>query len=88
MRRSTFWVANVVGTIGRLLLIMWFADLLAGQIDTVLSWVADYRPWLLGISVVAVAVVGLRQLRSGNTELEQLRRLEHDRDTSPDEHDN
>jgi hypothetical protein len=67
---------------------MWFADLLAGQIDTVLSWVADYRPWLLGISVVAVAVVGLRQLRSGNTELEQLRRLEHDRDTSPDEHDN
>ena len=85
MRRSTFWVANVVGTIGRLLLIMWFADLLASQIDTVLSWVADYRPWLLGISVVAVAVVGLRQLRSGNTELEQLRRLEHDRDTPPDQ---
>ncbi len=85
MRRTTFWVANVTGTIARLLLIMWFADLLSGQIDTVLTWVADYRPWLLGISIIAVAVVGIRQLRSGNTELDQLRRLEHELDSPPED---
>jgi membrane protein DedA with SNARE-associated domain len=76
MRRVTFWVANIIGTLGRLLLIMWFADLLSSQIDTVLDWVGDYRPWLLAISIAAVAVVGLRQLRGTGAEIGQLRNLD------------
>lgn len=75
MRRTTFWVANVAGTIARLVLILLIADLAADQIDTVLVWVGDYRPWVLGISIAAVAVVGLRQLRGAGGEIDQLRNL-------------
>jgi len=75
MRRSVFWVANVVGTIGRLLLIMWFADLLNREIDSVLNVVGDYRPLLLGLSVAVVAAIVVRQVRSGGGQLGQLRRL-------------
>lgn len=75
MRRSTFWVANLAGTIARLLLVLFIANLAADQIDTVLVWVGDYRPWVLGISIAAVAVVGLRQLRSAGGEIDQLRHL-------------
>jgi len=76
MRRTTFWVANVAGTVARLLLILFIADLAADQIDTVLTWVGDYRPWVLGISIAAVAVVALRQLRGAGGEIDQLRNLE------------
>jgi membrane protein DedA with SNARE-associated domain len=78
MRKLWFWVANVAGTLTRLLLIMLFADLLSSQIDTVLDWVGDYRPWLLAVSIAAVAVVGVRQLRSSGGEIEQLRQLSDD----------
>lgn len=75
MRRSVFWAANIAGTLTRLLLIMWFADLLNNEIDTALNWVGDYRPFLLALSVAVVAVVVVRQLRSGGGQLGQLRRL-------------
>ena len=75
MRRATFWVANVAGTIARLALILFLAGLAADQIDTVLTWIGDYRPWVLGISIAAVAVVGLRQLRGAGGEIDQLRNL-------------
>ena len=75
MRRATFWVANVAGTIARLLLILFLANLAADQIDTVLVWVGDYRPWVLGISIAAVAVVGIRQLRGAGGEIDQIRSL-------------
>jgi membrane protein DedA with SNARE-associated domain len=89
MRKLWFWVANVAGTLTRLLLIMFFADLLSSQIDTVLDWVGDYRPWLLAVSIAAVAAVGIRQLRRGNGEIEQLRQLgddlaDHDHNVTPD----
>lgn len=80
MRRTTFWVANVAGTLARLTLIMVFADLLSDQIDTVLTWVGDYRPWILGISIIAVSVVVVRQLRSSGAEIDQLRHLGDDGD--------
>jgi membrane protein DedA with SNARE-associated domain len=84
MRRTTFWVANVLGTLARLTLIVFFADLLRDQIDTVLTWVGDYRPWVLGISILAVSVVVIRQLRSSGSEIEQLRRLD-DGSTTPED---
>jgi membrane protein DedA with SNARE-associated domain len=75
MRRSVFWVANIAGTVTRLLLIMWFADMLTSEIDTALDWVGDYRPWILGLSVLMVLVIAGRQLRRGGGQLGQLRRL-------------
>jgi membrane protein DedA with SNARE-associated domain len=78
MRRRWFWIANVAGTLTRLLLIMFFADLLSTQIDTALDWVGDYRPFLLAVSIAVVAVVGLRQLRRGSGEIGQLRQLGDD----------
>lgn len=85
MRRSVFWVANVAGTIARLLLILYVASLAADQIDVVLTWVGDYRPWVLGVSIAAVAVVALRQVRGASGEIDQLRNLgEPSRDTTDD----
>lgn len=85
MRRSVFWSVNVAGTLTRLLLIMWFADLLNREIDTALNWVGDYRPFLLALSVAVVAVVVVRQLRSGGGQLGQLRRLGDSLQTSSSE---
>jgi membrane protein DedA with SNARE-associated domain len=75
MRARTFWIANVIGTLGRLLLIMWFGELLEQQIDSVLGFIGRYRPWILGITVLVVVLAGLRQLRSGTGELGQIRHL-------------
>ena len=84
MRPWKFWAANVAGTLTRLMLIMFFADLLSSQIDAVLDFVGAYRPWILGLSVAVVAVVVARQLRGGSGELGQIRRLGSSlRDDSP-----
>lgn len=91
MRPAVFWTLNVIGTVGRLLLIIWFGELLEDQIDAVLGFIGDYRPWVLAASVIVVLVLVLRQARQGTGEIGQLRRLreglEHDRepDAEPEE---
>jgi membrane protein DedA with SNARE-associated domain len=75
MRNRTFWIANVAGTLMRLLLIMWFGELLSTQIDAVLGFIGNYRPWILGATVLVVVFAGLRQLRRGTGELGQIRHL-------------
>jgi membrane protein DedA with SNARE-associated domain len=76
MSPATFVVLNVVGTVGRLLVLQVVGDIFAGPIDTVLGWISDYRVPLLVISIVVVLVMAAGELRRGRQEIEDLHELE------------
>lgn len=75
MRPAIFWALNITGTVGRLLLIIVAGDMLEDQIDAVLGFIGEYRPWVLGASILIVLVLVGRQTRQGSGEIGQLRRL-------------
>jgi len=76
MRPRYFWALNVVGTIGRLILLAWLGDIFSGPIDAVLSFIRHYQPYLLALSVASVAFTLWRESRTGSTEIQQLLELE------------
>ncbi|MBS1838391.1 MAG: VTT domain-containing protein, partial [Actinobacteria bacterium] len=71
-----FVVLNVLGTIGRVLLMWWIGHLFSDQIHDLLDVVARYQRWFLLASVVLVVaylawqVIGRRGLIGGVEELE------------------
>jgi membrane protein DedA with SNARE-associated domain len=74
MRPRTFWTLNVLGTIGRLMLIWWLGKAFQHPLTRVLDWVQRYQWPLVAISV---AVVGFQAYRSmGRGELEPLGKVE------------
>ena len=73
---------NVIGTVGRLVLLQIVGDVFSGPIDWVLGVVSDYRLPLMVISIVTVAVMAGGELRRGRKEIEGLQELE--RSTEPD----
>ena len=78
MRPAAFFALNIGGTVVRLWLVVQFGKAFEDQIDAVLSWIREYRWWLVGFSTLVVVVLSLRQLRSGTGEISQLRELEHE----------
>jgi membrane protein DedA with SNARE-associated domain len=72
-----FIVLNVVGTIGRVLLMRWIGMIFEDQIESVLDVVARYQKWLLYGSIALVVVyvawqiVGRKGLIGGVEELEE-----------------
>jgi hypothetical protein len=52
-----------VGLAGRLLLMWWLARTFEDQLVDFLQWVARYQWWVVGISVVFVVLVNLKNLR-------------------------
>ncbi len=82
MRPRVFWTLNVIGTIGRVLLMWWIGDVFQGTIDSILGFIGDYR---LPLTVVTVGLVGftfLREVRTGSTEIQQLLDLDDDPEPS------
>jgi membrane protein DedA with SNARE-associated domain len=78
MNKSWFWALNIVGTIGRVT-IMWFiGQAFQDLIDTILSFIAEYRTFFLVLSIGFVGFTLLREWRSGTTEVQQLLELEHE----------
>ncbi len=73
---GVFMALNVVGTVGRVLLLYWVGDLFSGPIDWFLDLVREYRPWFLALSVGAVAFTVWREMRQGTSEIQQLANLE------------
>jgi membrane protein DedA with SNARE-associated domain len=78
MAVSIFVVLDVVGTVGRLVLLRWLGQAFQAPIDWVLHLVAQYRWPLLAITVAAVGFTVLREWRAGSSEIEQLIDLDDD----------
>ena len=73
-----FVVLDVVGTAGRLVLFRLFGITFADQLDAITNFIGNYRWPLTIISFALVAVVVVRDYRSGTGKLEQLRDLEQE----------
>jgi membrane protein DedA with SNARE-associated domain len=85
MRRSWFWTLNIVGTIGRLIVLWWIGQALQDVIDTVLSFITDHRVPFLVVTVGLVLLTTGREWRSGGTEVQALIELEHElEEVAPD----
>lgn len=75
-----FAILNLAGTIGRLVLFAILGEALQEPIDTVLEFIARYRVPVIILSVVAVGFTVWRETRQGTSEIDQLRRIEHELD--------
>jgi membrane protein DedA with SNARE-associated domain len=76
MRKSVFWTVNIVGTIGRLIIMWWIGELFDGWISAFLGFVADHRLPLLAITVTIAVITLASEFRKGTTEVQQLLELE------------
>jgi uncharacterized membrane protein YdjX (TVP38/TMEM64 family) len=73
---AIFAVLDVIGTIGRLVLLKITGKLLANPIGWLLDLIADYRLPLLAVSITLVAFTVIREWRAGTSQIEQLLELE------------
>ena len=71
-----FVTLNVIGTIGRLVMIAVVGDVFAGPIDSVLGFIAEWRIQLLVVTVSLVVLSWVLELRNGRREMDALRELE------------
>jgi len=71
-----FAILNVIGTLGRLLMLQVIGDVFAGPIDSILGFVSDWRVPLLAITISMVLISWLLELRNGRRELDALHDLE------------
>jgi membrane protein DedA with SNARE-associated domain len=78
MRKSWFWTLNVVGTIGRVILMWFIGQTFQDAIDTVLGFIGDHRTPFLVLSFGFVGFTLLREWRSGTSEVQRLMELEHE----------
>ncbi len=78
MRFAVFAALNISGTITRLLLIWWFADLVQDQLDWVLDIFSRYRWQLTAVTVAVVGMQVLISIRGDKGEVHVLIELEHD----------
>lgn len=76
MRPAKFLALNIIGTIGRLVLIRWLGDVFTSPIDWLVEFIRDYRWPLTALSVAFVGFTIWQETRSGETELEALLHLE------------
>jgi membrane protein DedA with SNARE-associated domain len=76
MAVAVFAVLDVVGTIGRLVLLKITGKLLANPIGWLLDLIAQYRLPLLAVSFTIVGVTVFREWRAGTSPIEQLLDLE------------
>lgn len=68
MGPRVFATLNVVGTIGRLVLIWYLAAAVEGALLDVVSFVQRYQWWLVGASFVLVSLQSLRRAERGEIE--------------------
>jgi membrane protein DedA with SNARE-associated domain len=83
MSPLAFATLNVIGTVGRLMLLQLVGDVFSGPIDWFLGLVSDYRIPLLVISTVIVVVMASGELRRGRRDIEELEQLEPEHGIEP-----
>jgi membrane protein DedA with SNARE-associated domain len=74
MRPVVFAVLNVIGTIGRLILIIWLGKKLQEPIDAVLDFIKEYRWYLIALSVPFVVLATWREASRNLDQLATIRR--------------
>ena len=87
MRPAVFFVLNISGTIARLWLILVLGETFEKPIDWVLDFIKEYRWYLLAVTVSIVAFTAWRESKTGSSELQQLRELEHELEVEARERD-
>lgn len=76
MHPLVFAALNVSGTIARLTLIRALGNVFQGPIDAVLGFIADYRWYLIGASVLLTVLSSMADRRRGGGQIDALRHLE------------
>jgi len=71
-----FATLNVIGTVGRLLMIQVIGDIFAAPINSVLDFVARWRIPLLAASFALVALAVLSEIRKGKQEIAAFKEFE------------
>jgi membrane protein DedA with SNARE-associated domain len=71
---GTFFALNIIGTIGRLVLIRIVGDAFDSPIQWILDFIAEYRIPLLIASIVIVGVLVSLEYRKGDSEIGSLKR--------------
>ena len=79
-----FLLTNLAGTLVRLYLIRRVGEAFESPIGDLLGFLADYRIPLLILSVIAVAITALVELRRGDSELDAVMHLDEDLDVQDD----
>jgi membrane protein DedA with SNARE-associated domain len=78
MTWGAFVAANVVGTIGRLVLIRTFSGVFESQLGSLRSFIGEYRWQVLAVSVVLVGFSVWNDRRAGREDIGDLLHLEED----------
>jgi len=76
MSVAVFATLDVIGTIGRLILLDWVGDIFAGPINWLIHLISQYRLPLLAVTIGIVGFTVIREWRAGTSEIEQLIDLE------------
>jgi membrane protein DedA with SNARE-associated domain len=77
-----FATLDIIGTIGRLVLLDWVGDIFSGPIDWLIDLISQYRLPLLAVTIGIVAFTTIREWRAGTSEIEQLIGLEDELEKS------
>jgi membrane protein DedA with SNARE-associated domain len=87
MRLRLFITLNIVGTIGRLILFRLAGDAFRDELEDVLDWIQRYQWWLVGLSVIVVALQIFRGRERGTLEspTEMAAEIEAEEETLRDE---
>jgi membrane protein DedA with SNARE-associated domain len=75
MRPAVFIVANVTGTIARLVVIRLLGNVLSAPLDWIVDFIREYRMPLLVLSIALVGVTILTERKKGGGELTGLTQL-------------
>ena len=81
-----FATLNIIGTLGRLLMLQIIGDIFSGPLNSVLGFVAEWRIPLLIITVSLVALAWITELRRGRQEIAAFKELEDAADEIELEH--
>jgi membrane protein DedA with SNARE-associated domain len=87
MRLRLFISLNIIGTIGRLVLFRIAGDAFRDELESVLDWIQRYQWWLVGLSLLVVALQIFRGRERGTLEspLEMAAEIEAEEESLHDE---
>jgi membrane protein DedA with SNARE-associated domain len=80
-----FLIANLGGTALRMVLIWFLGDIFSEPLLDVVGFIADYRWWFTGITIVLVAFSIWRARRAGTSDLETVEEVEAELEEEPSE---